>query len=488
MQNAQVEITGFTSIIFDYVEHACLLATGTKENFSKDTYGTNRVPRSHMQAAAEIMEQVYIQFKSANFNPDNHWYGWGGTVGRLMINEAIGGIYQIRNTINFHLSGSESEVDACKSHFLYYHYSRLLAAEEFIKVLLGEKFTENSLISEINKDVILHLKRYCEYVDFAAGFYPVIGTILSISKAVSGGTICNKQLSTTERAIEGAFALIPFITRVKSIAESGKKLYTNTITADRILMGTQQMNGAGIFSRTFTAISMGAAARTFSKQEILYVTKIYMKYLKNGIKTPIKVEGEMRRLFYKLSEAGTAAAWMKIAQDTSNVASKSGKYIKLKGANVQNGEDIAAQKAVVFENVEAIHLPENIPSRYLNGEPQLPNVKNPDLLFGGKLADIYIAYRPDLEYIIRDKQKQAGIIIIDLETKNATKLNDAIKILNGIWANPRAWGIETIIIISKEGTRKLMRPEVLKIKWIESVSYQVLKTIANEIITDSESN
>jgi len=486
MQGLQADLTGQTSTFFAYVEHACLLATGAKESFTKDSAGLSKVPRSHMKAAAEIVKQVHAEYKSANYNPDNHWYGWGGTIGKLMINEAVGGISQIRNAINLQLGGSDDEVNSCKVHFLYYHYSRILAAEEFLKVLSGEKFVETSLIADINDNLLLHLQKYCECVDFAASFFPVIGTILGISKAISGGTVCNKQLTNTERIIEGTFALMPFILRVRSLAEAGKKIYSNTITADRILMASQQMNEGNIITRTFKAISIGASARAFSSTEILYVTKIYMKYIKKGIKTPIKVEGEMNRLFYKLSEAGTAVGWMKIAENPLYVANKSGKYLTLKGAKVNDGEGIVAKESSEFLDGDVIHLPENIPSRYLKGESQMSHVKYPDLLAKGKLADIYIAHIPNLEYIIAKKSKQAGMIIIDLKQKGAYSLSNTIKLFDGIWANPRAYGLETIIIFSKEGTVKLTRPEIFKINWIESVSYQTLKTITADIITSWE--
>jgi hypothetical protein len=219
---------------------------------------------------------------------------------------------------------------------------------------------------------------------------PVVGPLVMIGEALVGRSIWGRNLSTTERVILGAGALL---------AEIGP-----LIRAGRAAVAASRLSTVAGVSQ-LQALRMIMASRVLTATERATLERLSAE-IRAGRALSEADQVLANRLIGKMSEHLRVAATRAEVEAVTGVARQPGRFTNL-------GTSISADEARVGQAL----------ARDLNAdvvrplESTVPGVKNPDYILDDVVAELYSPRTGNIENLIREavkKHRQGGVMVVDL--------------------------------------------------------------------------
>jgi Domain of unknown function (DUF4157) len=309
--------------------------------------------------------------------------------------------------------------------------------KEYLQIAAGDiEAGESKLVAGVEEafDWTLEITRT------AIELTPIIGSIIMVGEAVGGWSITGKRLSTAERALLGAGALLA---EVGSLIKAGQA----TVAATRL------STVAGLSMQDSLRLVM--VSRVLTDAERATLAELALKVSK-GAQLTEKEQVFVNRLMGKLNEAGKALAVRgELAKDTGT-ATQAGRFTNLDN-EAKASEKAIGQALATHLNADVVKLPRAAAVKGAEAAAT-PGAKDADFLINNLTAEfrelettaMTAEGKPKIATAlskIENKHKQAGIIIVD-PTKSVVRAADLLGSMGRLWGRPTFADVKRVIIVS----------------------------------------
>lgn len=264
-----------------------------------------------------------------------------------------------------------------------------------------------------------------ETIRFGIHLIPVVGSLVMIGEALVGKDIWGRPLSTTERAILGAGALL---------AEIGP-----LIRVGRAAAAASRLSRVAGISR-MQAVRMVFVARTLTATDRAALEQLAAK-IRAGKALTEAEEALANRLIGKMGEAARVTAVRAEVEAVTGAARQPGRFTNL-GKSISRDEQRVGEALARDLKADVVRPPESTVS----------GVKNPDYILDDVVAEAYSPRTADVENLIRGavkKHKQAGVMVIDV-THSAVKADDLLAAADRFFGRPEFADVGRLIVVQGE--------------------------------------
>lgn len=452
------------------------------------------VLRADMEDALAIATEVADLIKSwaPRVEPLKQM-GWGGLVSDILYGIAVDGAERVRGVLSNRLERAPSrEIEPIHISVLITYDTRVTGSRAVLYVLSLELAWNNSPLSAITKNFNRDVNAFTAHaVDIVISMLPGIGPIYDIATGILGYRLPDAQeLTNTERVLRIVFVGVG---AVLSLAVKGGRITARTLKIMEVGKSTNALRTTLGKLDSFRALAVSVSKLSAKNaQRILEIVDIVRK---GG-----SLSSEQTQLFWSffhaLNQVATAAHWAKIARNPANVGSKAGKKTILLHVLHAPGEKEAIE--VLGKNLpdaEIVSLPGLTPEDFVKvtqgvpkinpvtGKPVLTltqNIKTPDLVLEGSLADIYVPKGNNLKTMFNEiagKGSQGSTIVVN---SDFTKIppEELVKSLPKLWGNPAGLSIRRVVVLNSKGFYKMVvRPLNFRLTDIEWVPGQTLANL-----------
>jgi hypothetical protein len=267
-----------------------------------------------------------------------------------LIGEAIGAVHALGSGIRIGMHPSDGTWN--------FELQKVGVAKEYLEIAAGDlEAGESGLIAGVEGAVDLSL----ELARTAVEFTPIIGSIIMVGEAISGTSITGQQLSTAERALLGAGALL---------AEVGTIIRAGQIT----VAATRLSTVAEISMADSLRLCMVSRALTTTERASLAALAAKVR---DGAVLTDKEMIVVNRLMGKLSEADRALGVRARLLEETKTATQAGRFTNLDPAS--KASEIAIGQALA-KNFGADVVK-------LAADAAKQGAKNPDFLINNAVAE-----------------------------------------------------------------------------------------------------
>ena len=225
-------------------------------------------------------------------------------------------------------------------------------------------------------------------------FIPIVGSLVMAGEALTGRSIWGRQLSTTERALLGAGAVLA---EIGPILRVGSAAARTTAAASHLATVTPLTR--------IQALRLVIGSRYLTESEVTTLQRLAAQ-LRAGRALSEAEQVVVNRLVGKLGEGARAAAVRAEVATTTGTARQAGRFTDL-GARTSAEEARVGNALARDLNADVVRVPEATTSGVRSGDYLVDNV-------------FFEAYSPqtgNIENLLRQavsKHQQAGVLVIDL--------------------------------------------------------------------------
>jgi hypothetical protein len=456
------------------------------------------VPVAQMQVARQIADAVYQGLKDDERNhPERRGYG-GGWYWPVYV-EALSAAQRLRDEATLGgASSAATEVAPLGASLRDILLSRWNVGYEMIEIVLGDVPVRGSRFGTLD---LIFEETGIAIAEIAAQSVPVVGDLIAIAEFAF-----EKDLVGRVKPRSNADAMIIGIVvgaRVAAIAVSSLRDVRRFMAVYDALQTTSKMTPWG---RTWHAGEKIIALRCLTPGEFEEWVEIVrsIENMSEDARIPSAIIGKWNYLTVRMSDGARFVEWSAIgARKSLHVTTNRVKVpglMKIEGAVPSRIEIEAGTALFEATGKPVLYLPKGHPKAYreieaagavsdkaidsLAGLPRYKNIKHPDLLFDGGLADIaevtHLASPTKLGNLVKRKREQAGTVVLYLSGPTRPSIPEVQDALSSIWANPDFWGLEKVIILDGKQMREVVRPESYVTSILASV---ILRTAAAAVDT-----
>ena len=270
-----------------------------------------------------------------------------------------------------------------------------------------------------------------EVARFGIHLIPIAGSLVMAYEAIRGRTIFGRRMSTTERVLLGAGAVLaelgPILRAGQAVVRGADALAAATrlsgVTRLSIAESLRLVYGA----RVLTAPERETIARLASQVEA-------------GTALSAADQVVVNRLLGKLSEPARALALRAEVEATTGTAIQAGRFT-VPAAGRASADEARVGNALARDlNADVVKVPEST----------VQGVRSGDYLLNGQFAEAYAPQTARLDNILTKasaKHQQAGLMVIDL-TRSGANARDVIAAAPRIFGRPQAADLSRIIYVN----------------------------------------
>ena len=265
-----------------------------------------------------------------------------------------------------------------------------------------------------------------DIIRFAIHLIPVVGTLVMVGEALVGRDIWGRRISTFERAVLGAGALLSVIGPV----------FRAGATAVRAVTAANNLARLTRISRV-RALWMIRGARNLSTVERSRLSELAAKVRVGDALTQSEVT-TINRIMGKMEEPIRIAAIRAEVAAGTRTARQAGRYTDL-GATTSPAETRVGQTLARDIPSDVVRVPESTAQGRRVG----------DYLINDRTAELITPRTANMDRLlnaVQRKQKQAGIVIVDL-TETALSSSSVASNLPRLFGRPSFGGVDTLIIV-----------------------------------------
>lgn len=294
---------------------------------------------------------------------------------------------------------------------------RLLPGNKFVPLPRQDVFTE--ALESVGKELIrtgIHL-------------IPVVGSLVMIGEALVGKDIWGRKLSTTERAILGAGALL---------AEIGPLIRVGKTAA-----AASRLSRVASISRT-QALRMVVMSRAMTASESEALAQMSTK-IKAGKALNAAEQKLANRIMGKMTERLRVKAIRAEVEAATGTASQSGRFTNLNKSISTDEQRIGS--ALAKDLKSDVVRPPDLPTTTRNS-----GMKNPDYILDDVAAEALSPQTGNLERLLNnivDKHRQAGQVVVDL-THTSVSTAEFLGQVGRLWKRPNFGDVSRIIVVDGE--------------------------------------
>lgn len=238
------------------------------------------------------------------------------------------------------------------------------------------------------------LRAQQEIVRTVIHFIPVVGSLVMAGEALTGRSIWGRQLSTTERALLGAGAVLA---EIGPILRVGGAAARTTAAASRLATVTPLTR--------IQALRLVIGSRYLTEYEMTTLQRLAAE-VRAGRALSEAEQVVVNRLVGKLGEGARAAAVRAEVATTTGAARQAGRFTDLSART--SAEETRVGNALARDlNADVVRVPEATTS----------GVRSGDYLVDDVFFEAYSPQTGNIENLLRQavgKHQQAGVLVIDL--------------------------------------------------------------------------
>jgi hypothetical protein len=342
--------------------------------------------------------------------------GINASYAQILIGRATGAVSALGARIRIGQHPSQATWD--------FELRNVAVGREYLEVAAGDmEAGESAVVAGVDAAVDMSN----EMMRTAVELTPFVGSIIMLGEALSGKSILGKDLSTTERAILGAGALLA---EVGSLIKAGR----TAVAATRL----STVTGRPLAE----SLRLCMASRVLTEVERARLAEYALKVAK-GTKLADKEVILLNRLIGKMSEADRAFAVRAQLITETGTASQAGRFTNLDAA-AKASEKTIGQSLAKTLGADVVKIETNAVAA---------GAKNPDFLINNVVAELIeietsaSGKSPIVNALkaIVDKHTQAGIVIVDV-AKSVISAPELLGSMDRLWGSPRFTEVTRVII------------------------------------------
>ena len=255
---------------------------------------------------------------------------------------------------------------------------------------------------------------------------PVVGTLVMIGEALVGRDIWGRQMSTTERSILGAGALLTTIAPM--------------LRAGRVAAAASRLSRLAGISRT-QALRMVVVSRSLTQAERETLTRLSSK-IRGG---EVLTEAEQvlaNRLIGKMSERLRTQAIRAELEAATGAAQQPGRFTDM--SRVVSRDEQRVGEALARDLRADVVRPPDLPST-----PATRGMRNPDYFVNNAAAEAISPRTGNIERLLNnvvDKHRQAGMVVVDL-THTPVTAEAFLSQVHRLWPRPNFADVTRVVLV-----------------------------------------